>query len=47
MCVLNCTAEVNARAIAERRNGGMFHLIPLTRDAGGGHKERKKEEPFG
>ena len=31
MCILKCTADVNARAIAERRNGGMFHLIPLTR----------------
>ena len=31
VCILKCTADVNARAIAERRNGGMFHLIPLTR----------------
>ena len=31
MCILKCTADVNARAIAERRNGGIFHLIPLTR----------------
>ena len=47
VCILKCTADVNARAIAERRNGGIFHLIPLTRDAEGRHEERNKEEPLG
>ena len=44
MCILKRTAEVNARAIAERRDSGMFHLIPLTRDAEGGHKETREEK---
>ena len=46
MCILKCTADVNARAIAERRNGGIFHLIPLTRDAEGGHEEKKERRTF-